>query len=167
LFYKGLYIKEKFSEKNLKFPLKSPLSVMRAVYIKTIGHWQGPKKKIVVNIIRGKAMDTQTVNSTGHPITPELKKISSSSIPEKGTLTTTTQDTVNLSQKAKNLAQMIKVSPNKSVSNGSEQKKISVSDNNDVVLEVIDPETQEVVRTVPSEEQLKLKKAIRSELEKI
>jgi uncharacterized FlaG/YvyC family protein len=112
-------------------------------------------------------MDTQSVYSTGNPTTPKLKQVNSSPLTEKGSLNLTTQDKVNLSQKARSLAQMNKVSPSETVSNKSEQKKISVSDNNDVVFEVIDPETQEVVRTVPSEEQLSLRQAIRNELDKI
>ena len=45
-------------------------------------------------------------------------------------------------------------------------KKLSISDNNDIVLEIRDPQTQEVVRAVPSEEQLELKKAIQDAVEK-
>ena len=42
-----------------------------------------------------------------------------------------------------------------------------MTENNDVVLKVIDSKTQEVVKSVPSEEQLDLKDAIRNELENI
>jgi uncharacterized FlaG/YvyC family protein len=112
-------------------------------------------------------MDTQAVNSAGNPRVPKQKQVNSSPISKKGSSTPATQDTVNLSQKSRILAQTDKVYPSKTLSTGSEQKKISVSDNNDVVLEVIDSETQEVVRTVPSEEQLKLKKAIQDELDKV
>jgi uncharacterized FlaG/YvyC family protein len=112
-------------------------------------------------------MDTQAVNSAGNPIAQKLKKVKSSPVSEKGYSTAPTQDTVNLSQKAKILAQTDKLSPSTTVLTGSEQRKFSVTDNNDVVLEVIDPQTQEVVRTVPSEEQLELRDAIRNELDKI
>ena len=112
-------------------------------------------------------MDTQGINSTGKPTTPKLKQVNSSPISEKGSSNHTTQDKVNLSQKARSLAHSDKVYSSKTVSNRSDQKKISVSDNNDVVLEVIDPETQEVVKTVPSEEELELRDAIRNELDKV
>ena len=55
----------------------------------------------------------------------------------------------------------------KTTSADIEKRKLSVTDNNDVVLEVIDQQTQKVVRTVPSEEQLELRDAIRDELDKI
>ena len=111
-------------------------------------------------------MDTHAVNSAVNPTAPKPKKVNSSLIPEKGSSTAPIQDTVNLSQKALRLAQPDKISPSK-VSTGSEQRKFSVTDNNDVVLEVIDPQTQEVVRTVPSEEELELRDAIRNELDKV
>jgi hypothetical protein len=112
-------------------------------------------------------MDTQAVNSTGNPTAPKLKKVNSSPLPEKGSAPPSNPDTVNLSQEAKSLAQRYGASANTTNYAGSEQKKFSVTDNNDVVLEVIDPETQEVVRTVPSEEELELKDAIRNELDKV
>ena len=111
-------------------------------------------------------MDTQAVNSAGNPTAPKLKQVNSSSLSEKGSSPPVNQDTVNLSKEALSLAQRDGASANTTNYAGSEQKKFSVTDNNDVVLEVIDPETQEVVRTVPSEEELELKDAIRNELDK-
>ena len=111
-------------------------------------------------------MDTQAVNNTGNPTVAKLKQVNSSPLSEIGSSTAPNQDKVNLSQKALSLSRADKISPSK-VSNGSEQKKFSVTDNNDVVLEVIDPKTQEVVRTVPSEEELELRDAIRNELDKV
>ncbi|HIL69465.1 MAG TPA: hypothetical protein EYG38_06415, partial [Verrucomicrobia bacterium] len=49
----------------------------------------------------------------------------------------------------------------------SEQRKFSVTDDNDVVLQVIDPKTQEVVRSVPSEEEIQLRSAIRDGVNEI
>ncbi len=111
-------------------------------------------------------MDTQAVNSVGNPTAPKPKPIASSSSPAAKP-SSTKGDTVSLSQEAQSLAQPDKASSSKTASAGSEQRKFSVTDNNDVVLEVIDPQTQEVVRTVPSEEQLELRDAIRNELDKI
>ena len=112
-------------------------------------------------------MDTQAVNSAGNPTTPKLKPTASSSNSVAETLSAPTGDTVSLSQDAQDLAQQDKALSSKTTSAGIEQRKLSVTDNNDFVLEVIDQQTQKVVRSVPSEEQLDLKAAIRDELDKI
>jgi hypothetical protein len=112
-------------------------------------------------------MDTQAINSAGNPIAPKPKPITSSSGLEAQNSTVSTGDIVSLSREAQSLARRDGVSANTTNSAGGEQKKISLSDNNDVVLEIIDPQTQEVVRTVPSEEQLELRNAIRNELDKV
>ena len=110
-------------------------------------------------------MDTQAVNSTGNAATPKPTASSSRSVAEPSS--SPTGDTVNLSQDAQDLAQQDKASSSKTTSADNEQRKLSVTDNNDVVLEVIDQQTRKVVRTVPSEEQLELRDAIRDELDKI
>jgi uncharacterized FlaG/YvyC family protein len=112
-------------------------------------------------------MDTQAINSVGNPIAPKLKPITSSSSLVVQNSSASTEDTVNFSKEAQSLARRDGASANTTNYAGGEQKKISVSDNNDVVLEIIDPQTQEVVRTVPSEEQLELRNAIRNELDKV
>jgi uncharacterized FlaG/YvyC family protein len=112
-------------------------------------------------------MDTQAVNSTGNPTAPKQKQVNSSPLSVKGSSSFPNQDTVNLSQEAQRLAQRDGASANTAnYAGSSDQKKFSVTDNNDVVLEVIDPKTQQVVRTVPSEEELELRDAIRNELDK-
>ena len=109
-------------------------------------------------------MDTQSVNNVGNPLaakpTPAVTKS-----PSK-TSNPPTEDTVSLSKQGQNLA-LRKVEPSSDSSLGSEQRKFSVTENNDVVLKVIDPKTQEVVKSVPSEDQLQLKDAIRNELDNI
>jgi uncharacterized FlaG/YvyC family protein len=112
-------------------------------------------------------MDTQTVNSTGNPITPKPKPTVSISHSVAEPSSASTEDTVSLSQDAQDLAQQDKTLSSKTTSAGIEQRKLSVTDNNDVVLKVIDQQTQKVVRSVPSEEQLELRDAIRDELDKI
>ena len=112
-------------------------------------------------------MDTQAVNSTGNPTAPKPKPTASITRSVADPSSAPTGDTVSLSQDAQDLVQQDKASSSKITSAASiEQRKLSVTDNNDVVLEVIDPETQEVVRTVPSEEELELRDAIRNELDK-
>ena len=112
-------------------------------------------------------MDTQAVNSAGNPIAPKPKLTASDSRSLAEPSSAPTTDTVSFSQDAKDLTQQDKTLSSKTTSAGIEQRKLSVTDNNDVVLEVIDQQTQKVVRSVPSEEQLDLKAAIRDELDKI
>ena len=111
-------------------------------------------------------MDTQAVNSTGNPTAPKPKPTASSPRSAAESSSAPTGDTVSLSQDAQDLAQQDKTLSSKTTSSGIEQRKLSVTDNNDVVLEVIDQQTQKVVRSVPSEEQLELRDAIRDELDK-
>jgi uncharacterized FlaG/YvyC family protein len=115
-------------------------------------------------------MDTQAVNNTGNPTTQKLIQVNSSPLSEKGSAphsSVSTGDKVNLSQEAQSLVRRDRASANTIKYADGEQKKFSVTDNNDIVVEVIDPETQEVVRTVPSEEELELRDAIRNELDKV
>jgi uncharacterized FlaG/YvyC family protein len=107
-------------------------------------------------------MDTQAVNSTGNPTVPPTKTQSSSSRSESKTVPTSDLkaigDTVDLSFKAKaliNSKSVVQASINKV------QKKFSVTDNNDVIIQVIDPKTHKVVKSIPTEEQIQLKKAVR------
>jgi hypothetical protein len=113
-------------------------------------------------------MDTQAVSSAGNPVAPKPKPIASTSRSAAGSSPAPTKvDTVDLSKEGQSLAQPEKASSSVAASSGSEQREFSVTDNNDVVLKVIDPQTQEVIRAVPSEEQLELRDAIRDELDKI
>ena len=109
-------------------------------------------------------MDTQPVKNVGNPLaakpTPAVTKS-----PSK-TSNPLAEDTVSLSKEGQDLA-MRQVEASSNSSSGSEQRKFSVTENTDVVLKVIDPKTQEVVKSVPSEDQLQLKDAIRNELENI
>ena len=112
-------------------------------------------------------MDTQVVNNSGSPIDPKPKPYVSSSHSKTESSPALPTDTVKLSIKGQILAKAGKESINKNSPSGIEHTKLSVTENNDVVFEVIDPETKKVVRTVPSEEHLELRDAIRNELDKI
>jgi len=107
-------------------------------------------------------MDTQAVNNVGNPTAPKPKPAATSSRSEASSSTAPAGDTVSLSSES-----LDKAAASATASVGSEQRKFSVTENNDVVLKVIDPQTQEVVRSVPSEEQLELRDAIRNELNNI
>jgi uncharacterized FlaG/YvyC family protein len=112
-------------------------------------------------------MDTQAVNSTGNPTAPKPKPTASNNRSVADPSSSPTEDTVSLSKEAKDLAKQDKALSSKTISAGIEKRKLSVTDNNDVVLEVIDQQTQKVVRSVPSKELLELREAIRDELDKI
>ena len=107
-------------------------------------------------------MDIQAVNSAGNPTDRPPKAQSSSqssgSKPAPASVTKKTEDSVSLSSKAMTL-----VDRNNSgqTLSSSEQRKFSLTDDNDVVLQIIDPKTQKVVKSVPSEEQIQLKNAVR------
>ena len=107
-------------------------------------------------------MDIPAVNSAGiPPVRPPKTQSSSSSSKSKGVQISEPKgldDKVNLSSKAKVLVE------NKNgvqISTNNEQKKFSVTDDNDVVIQVIDPKTQKVVKSIPTEEQIQLKNAVR------
>ena len=107
-------------------------------------------------------MDIPAVNSAGiPPVRPPKAQSSSSSSVSKAVQTSEPKgldDKVDLSLKAKVLVE------NKNgvqTSTNNEQKKFSVTDDNDVVIQVIDPKTQQVVKSIPTEEQIQLKNAVR------
>ena len=112
-------------------------------------------------------MDTQAINSRRNLSAPDPKQVTLSPQSAKEHSSSSTEDIVSFSQDAKSLVQRDKVSSRKTTSTDVEQRKLSVTDNNDIVLEVIDAQTQKVVRTVPSEEQIELRNAISEELDKI
>ena len=107
-------------------------------------------------------MDIPAVDTAGiPPVRPPKGKSSSSSSGSNPVQTSEPKgldDKVDLSSKAKVLVE------NKNgvqTSTTNEQKKFSVTDDNDVVIQVIDPKTQQVVKSIPTEEQIQLKNAVR------
>ncbi len=112
-------------------------------------------------------MDTQAVQSAGNPVSPTPKPQASAKSSGAKSSTSTpkpSDDSVSLSEQAQDLAQ---TSTGGGSATNIEQKKFSVTDSNDVVLKIIDPETQKVVKSIPSEEQIQLKRAIRDGIREI
>jgi uncharacterized FlaG/YvyC family protein len=113
-------------------------------------------------------MDIPAVNSAGIPPVQPAKTTSSSSNPESKLVQISESegldDKVDLSSQAKVL-----VENKKSVqaSTNNIQKKFSVTDENDVIIQVIDPKTQKVVKSIPTEEEIQLKNAVRDEISNI
>ena len=111
-------------------------------------------------------MEIQAVNPAGNPTAPKPRSSSSSPRSEAGPVSDPkpSRDAVDLSSQGQVLA---KTGKSGQTSLNSEQRKFSVTDDNDVVLLVIDPKTQEVVRSVPSEEEIQLRSAIRDGVNEI
>ena len=107
-------------------------------------------------------MDTPAVNSAGiPPVQPPTTQSSSSSSGSKSIQTSEPKgldDKVDLSSRAKVLVEGKK---GDQTTTNSEQKKFSVTDDNDVIIQVIDPKTHKVVKSIPTEEQIQLRNAIR------
>ena len=107
-------------------------------------------------------MDTPAVNSAGiPPIRPSKEQSSSSSSGSKAVQNFEPNelvDKVDLSSKAKALVEN-KKGVQTSINN--EHKKFSVTDDNDVVIQVIDEKTDKVIKSIPTEEQIQLKNAVR------
>jgi uncharacterized FlaG/YvyC family protein len=106
-------------------------------------------------------MDTPAVNSAGIPPVQPSKTQSTS--PRSGSESVqisepkVLDDKVDLSSRAK----LVESKKGVQTTTNSEQKKFSVTDDNDVIIQVIDPKTHEVVKSIPTEEQIQLKNAVR------
>lgn len=108
-------------------------------------------------------MDTQAVNSVGNPIAPTPQSPSKAGTKAVSTpAPKSAEDSVDLSSRAQVLSKK-----GGQTSSNSEQRKFSVTENNDVVMKVIDPETREVVKSIPSEKEIQLKSAIRDGISNI
>jgi uncharacterized FlaG/YvyC family protein len=107
-------------------------------------------------------MDTPAVNSAGiPPVQPSKTQSPSPSSRSEAIQTSepkTLDDKVDLSSNVQNL---LKSKKSSQASTNNEQKKFSITDSNDVVIQVIDPKTHQVVKSIPTEEQIQLKNAIR------
>jgi len=78
-----------------------------------------------------------------------------------GSFSGQTNDTVSLSQRGQ-------AAVSQEVKDGSVEsklRKVDVMDNNQVVIKIVDSETQKVVRQIPKEEEVRLKQAMQENLE--
>jgi uncharacterized FlaG/YvyC family protein len=85
-------------------------------------------------------------------------------VPSGGSFSGQTNDTVSLSQRGQ-AAVSQEVKDVKGGSVESKLRKVDVMDNNQVVIKIVDSETQKVVRQIPKEEEVRLKQAIRENLD--
>ena len=81
-----------------------------------------------------------------------------------GSFSGQTNDTVSLSQRGQ-AAVSQEVKDVKGGSVESKLRKVDVMDNNQVVIKIVDSETQKVVRQIPKEEEVRLKQAMQENLE--
>tara|TARA_B110000263_G_C15232911_1_gene475520 strand:+ start:701 stop:1084 length:384 start_codon:yes stop_codon:yes gene_type:complete len=85
-------------------------------------------------------------------------------VPSGGSFSGQTNDTVSLSQRGQ-AAVSQEVKDVKGGSVESKLRKVDVMDNNQVVIKIVDSETQKVVRQIPKEEEVRLKQAIQDNLD--
>ena len=110
-------------------------------------------------------MDAQAIGPVEKAITQASSEISSSGnkVPSGGSTKGAQTDTVSLSQRGQ-AAVSQQVQSNGGGKPSSELRKIDVTDDNEVIVKVVDSETQEVVRQIPKEEEMRLKQAIQENL---
>ena len=111
-------------------------------------------------------MDSQAIGPVEKNSIQVDRKLSSegSKVPSGGSTTGQQNDTVSLSQRGQ-AAVTQSLKSNNSGQTGSELRKIDVTDNNQVVVKIVDGKTQKVVRQIPPEEVVSLKQAIQENLD--
>ena len=111
-------------------------------------------------------MDAQAIGSVGKNAIQVDRKLSSegSKVPSGGSTTGQQADTVSLSQRGQ-AAVSQQVQSNNSDQTGSELRRIDVTDDNQVIVKIVDGKTQKVVRQIPKEAEVRLKQAIQENLD--
>ena len=113
-------------------------------------------------------MDSQAIGPVEKTTIQASREISSSEnkVPSGGSTTGAQTDTVSLSQRGQ-AAVSQQVQSNTGGKPGSELRKIDVTDDNKVIVKVVDSETNKVVRQIPKEEEMRLKHAIQENLDNL
>ena len=111
-------------------------------------------------------MDSQAIGPVEKNSIQVGRKLSSegSKVPSGGSTAGQQNDTVSLSQRGQ-AAVTQSLKSNNSGQTGSELRKIDVTDNNQVVVKIVDGKTQKIVRQIPPEEVVSLKQAIQENLD--
>ena len=111
-------------------------------------------------------MDSQAIGPVEKNSIQVDRKLSSegSKVPSGGSTTGQQNDTVSLSQRGQ-AAVTQSLKSNNSGQTGSELRKIDVTDNNQIIVKIVDGQTQKVVRQIPPEEVVSLKQAIQENLD--
>ena len=111
-------------------------------------------------------MDSQATRQVEKKLVQVDQKLNSETrkVPSGGSFSGQTNDTVSLSQRGQ-AAVSQEVKDVKGGSVESKLRKVDVMDNNQVVIKIVDSETQKVVRQIPKEEEVRLKQAMQENLE--
>jgi hypothetical protein len=117
------------------------------------------------NFNRYKRIDIMDANAIGPVEKNQIQvdsKLSSlgGKVPSGGTTSGQQTDTVELSQRGQ-----AAVSQQVPKNAGSELRKIDITDDNQVVVKIVDGQTQKVVRQIPREEEMRLKQAMKENLD--
>jgi len=103
----------------------------------------------------------KTPNQVSHEISSAESKV-----PSGGSQSGAQTDTVSLSQRGQAaVSQQVESSGGNGA--GSELRKVDVTDDNKVIVKIIDGRTQEVVRQVPEAEEVRLKQAIQENVDNL
>ena len=111
-------------------------------------------------------MDSQAIGPVEKNSIQVDRKLSSegSKVPSGGSATGQPNDTVVLSQRGQ-AAVSQQVQSGSGGPTSPELRKIDVTDDNQVVIKIVDGQTQKVVRQIPPEEEVSLKQAIQENLD--
>ena len=111
-------------------------------------------------------MDSQAIGPVEKNSIQVDRKLSSegSKVPSGGSTAGQQNDTVSLSQRGQ-AAGSQPIQSNNAGPTGSELRKIDVTDNNQILVKIVDGQTQKVVRQIPKEEEVRLKQAIQENLD--
>jgi len=111
-------------------------------------------------------MDSQAIGPVEKNSIQVDRKLSSegSKVPSGGSTTGQQNDTVSLSQRGQ-AAVSQPIQSNNAGPTGSELRKIDVTDSNQIIVKIVDGQTQKVVRQIPKEEEVRLKQAIQESLD--
>ena len=111
-------------------------------------------------------MDSQAIGPVEKNSIQVDRKLSSegNKVPSGGSTTGQQNDTVSLSQRGQ-AAVSQPIQSNNAGPTGSELRKIDVTDSNQIIVKIVDGQTQKVVRQIPKEEEVRLKQAIQESLD--
>jgi len=111
-------------------------------------------------------MDSQAIGPVEKNLIQVDRKLSSegTKVPSGGSATGQQNDTVSLSQRGQ-AAVSQPIQSNNAGPTGSELRKIDVTDSNQIIVKIVDGQTQKVVRQIPKEEEVRLKQAIQESLD--
>ena len=111
-------------------------------------------------------MDSQAIGPVEKNSIQVDRKLSSegSKVSSGGSTAGQKNDTVSLSQRGQ-AAVSQQIQSNNAGQTGSELRKIDVTDNNQIIVKIVDGQTQKVVRQIPKEEEVRLKQAIQENLD--